>query len=60
MTKYLCWGSMGVSGLLLVLFVMDLVIQKPFDKLDQTVDIVGAICCAILGYLSWEAHRDMR
>ncbi len=60
MAKYLCWGSMGVSGLTLVLFLLDLIIKHPFGGLDRTVDVLGTLACGILGYLSWDAFRDLR
>lgn len=60
MEKYLCWGSLGTAGLLLVLFVLDLFLGIPFAGLNGTVDILGALACAIVAYLSWEALRDVR
>ena len=60
MGKYLCFGSMGVAGLMLVLFIADLTIGKPFSKIDSWVDILGAVASGIVGYLSWEAYRDLR
>jgi hypothetical protein len=60
MEKYLCWGSLGTAGTLLVLFVLDLVIKIPFNGLSRTVDILGILACGIVVYLSWEAYRDFR
>jgi hypothetical protein len=59
MAKYLCWGSLGTAGLLLVLFIADLVIQKPFSGLSPSVDILGVLACGIVGYVAWEATRDL-
>ena len=59
MAKYLCWGSMGTAGLLLVLFLADMIIGKPFSGLSITVDVLGALASGIVGYVSWEASRDL-
>ena len=60
MEKWLCWGSMGVSGLLLVLFVLDLLTGIPFGKISLAMDILGALACGIVLYLSWDAVKDLR
>jgi hypothetical protein len=59
MEKWLCWGSIGVAGLLLLLFVLDLVAGIPFQGISPTVNIMGIICCLILGYLGWNALQDL-
>ncbi len=58
MGKYLCWGSLGISGFMLLLFLADLVVKKPFSGIDPVVDILGVLASGIVGYLSWEASRD--
>jgi hypothetical protein len=60
MEKWMCWGSLGASGLLLVLFILDLLLQIPFGGLSGVVDIVSAVACAIVAYLSWDALSDLR
>ena len=59
MEKWLCWGSIGVAGLLLLLFLLDLFTGFPFYGISPAVDIMGAICCAVLVYLGWNALRDL-
>ena len=62
--KWLCWSSLGVAGLMFLLFLLDLFLSFPFggSKLAgmQTVDIFGVISSAVLIYLSWNALRDLR
>jgi hypothetical protein len=60
MEKWLCWGSMGVAGLLLLLFILDLVLKIPFAGISPTVDIFGIIASALVFYLAWDAFRDLR
>jgi hypothetical protein len=43
MEKYLCWGSMGAAGLLLLLFLLDLILKIPFNGISSTVDIFGIL-----------------
>jgi hypothetical protein len=60
MEKWLCWGAMGVAGVLLVLFVLDLVMEIPFGRISVTVDVLGALAALLVAYLSWDAFRDLR
>ncbi len=61
MEKWLCWGAIGISGCLLILFILDLVTKSiPFGGLSLIVDILGALACGIVGFLGWDAFRDLR
>lgn len=60
MEKWLCWGSLGVSGVLLLLFLLDLVMKIPFGGLSIAVDVIALIACGLVIYLSWEALREVR
>jgi hypothetical protein len=60
MEKWMCWGALGVSGVVLVLFVLDLAMGFPFGKLSTVVDIFAIIACGLVGYVSWDALQDLR
>jgi hypothetical protein len=61
MEKWLCWGAMGIAGLLLILFILDLVTKSfPFGGLSTVVDILGAISCGLIAFLGWDAYKDLR
>jgi hypothetical protein len=60
MEKWLCWGTMGLSGLLLLLFLLDLVLRFPFGGLSRVVDILGVLSCGMVLYLGWDAFKDWR
>jgi hypothetical protein len=61
MEKRLCWASLAVAGLMLLLFLPDLIFKFPFGQgISRSVDIVVVISAVILGYLSWNALRDLR
>ena len=60
MEKWLCWGSMGVAGLLLLLFLLDLLVGFPFGGVSPLVNIFSLIASAIVLYLAWDAARDLQ
>jgi hypothetical protein len=60
MEKWLCWVAMGTAGGLLILFILDLVMQFPFRGLNTVVNILGILACALVGYLGWDAYKDLR
>ena len=60
MDKWLCWGSMGVAGLLLLLFLLDLILRIPFGRVSLVVDIFGILASGIVLFLAIDAFRDLR
>src|SRR5919204_3142147 len=60
MEKWLCWGSMGVAGLLLLLFLLDMVVKFPFGGVNKVVDVFGILASALVLYLAYDAFRDLR
>jgi hypothetical protein len=67
MEKWFCLGGMGLAGLFLILFLLDLIIGIPFSSTSPTgknpyflVDLFGLLSSAILGYLGYNAYRDLR
>ena len=56
----MCWGSLSVAGILLLLFIMDIITKFPFGGLSTTVDILGILAAVILLYLSFETLRELR
>jgi hypothetical protein len=60
MEKWLCWGSLGISGTLLLLFLLDLIVKIPFGGVSWFVNVIGMIGCGLVGYLAWDAFRELR
>ena len=60
MEKWLCWISMGVAGLLLLLFLLDLFLKFPFSQISWFVDVLGVLASGIVLYLAWDAYQDLR
>lgn len=59
MEKILCFGSMGIAGLLLLLFILDLAVGIPFGGSSKVVDIFGILVSAMVLYLAYDAFRDL-
>jgi hypothetical protein len=60
MEKWLCVGSMGVAGLLLLLFLLDLLTGFPFGKVSFLADVLGILASGLVLYLGYDAFRDLR
>ena len=60
MEKWLCWGSMGLAGVLLILFVLDMIIGLPFGGIGWLVDGLGVAACGLVAYLGWESYKELR
>jgi hypothetical protein len=60
MEKWMCWSALGASGVVLVLFLLDVILGFPFGGISKTVDVLAIIACAMVAYVSWDALRDLR
>lgn len=67
MEKWMCLGSIGVAAIMLLIFILDLVAGIPFsngtpgfESPFMLVDIGGIIGAGVLGYLGWNAWRDVK
>ena len=64
MEKGLCWASLVVAGIMLLLFILDVIFGFPFGGSAlsgmQLVDIFGIVASGILVYLSFNALKDVR
>jgi hypothetical protein len=60
MEKWMCWSGLGISGVVFLLFLLDLFLQFPFGRLSVTVDIFAIIACGLVAYVSWDALQDQR
>jgi hypothetical protein len=60
MEKWLCWGSLGVAGILLLLFLLDMIFGIPFGGISWIVNIIGVFACGLTAYLAWESFKELR
>ncbi len=61
MEKYMCYGALGVAGLMLLLFVLDLAAGFPFGGGSFMVaDIFGILASGVVGYLGYSAMKELK
>src|SRR5262245_20891989 len=62
MDKKLCIGSLVVAGIMLVLFLIDLLAGVPFGGSGPFtfIDILGIIASGVLLYIAFNAYREVR
>ena len=61
MEKYMCYGALGVAGVMALLFLLDLVAEFPFGGgAFMVADIFGLLASAIVAYLGYNALRDVK
>jgi hypothetical protein len=61
-SKKMVVAAMICAGVVAIAAISDLAIGIPFAGRGQTMlfDIVMVVCAAIVGYLSWDAYKDLR
>jgi hypothetical protein len=60
MEKWMSLGALGVSGLLLVLFLLDAILGFPFGGLSFFVDVLAVLSAGIVGFLAWESFQEFK
>ncbi len=67
MPKLLCLTGLVVSGLIALIFLMDLVFGlagmsalAPFKKMNLMLDITMLVSSIVLGVLSWFSFKELK
>ncbi|MGL6076151.1 MAG: hypothetical protein ACRC8S_18485 [Fimbriiglobus sp.] len=65
MEKYMCYGALGVAGLMGLLFLVDLVAGFPFGGginggPFMLPDIFGILASGVVGYLGFLAMKELK
>lgn len=64
MQKGLCYGALGVAALMLLVFLLDLFTGAVFGTKGgnpfTTLDVFGVLASGIVGYLAFNASRDLK
>ena len=61
MEKGLCYGALGVAALMLVVFLLDLVAGFPFGGSPfMLLDVLGILSAGVVGYLAFNASKDLK
>jgi len=58
MPKVLCLTGMVIAILILVLFLLDLAVKFPFQRISSMMDITFVLCAIGLGFISWTTLRE--
>ena len=60
-SKKMVLAAMICAGVVGVFAITDLVIGVPFaGSVTRTFDIIMIVCAGIVGYLSYDAYKDLR
>lgn len=61
MSKKMVIGSMVVAGVVALAALADLIVGVPFSGSGhtKTMDILFIVAALIVGYLGWDAYRDL-
>lgn len=59
--KKMVIGSVIVAGIVALLALTDLILGIPFSGSEHTklMDILFIVAAAIVGYLGWEAYKEL-
>jgi hypothetical protein len=60
MEKWMCLGTMALSGLAVIAFALDLFLKIPFGGISPTVDILTIAGAGLTGFLGWDSYREQR
>ena len=64
MEKWMCFAALGAAGLMLIVFLLDLIAGIPFGGSGSNpftiVDIFGILASIVVGYLAFNALRDVK
>jgi len=63
MEKGLTYGALGVAALMFLIFLLDMIAGIPFSGKEgafTTVDVLGMLASGVVGYLAWNASRDLK
>lgn len=51
--------SWSVSGLVAILALLDIFTESPFAG-QTTMDIMFLVCAALVGYMGYDAYKDLK
>ena len=61
MEKYMCYGALGVAGLMLLQFLLDIAAGFPFGGgAFMVADVFGILASGVVGYLGYSAMKELK
>ncbi len=57
-TKNMIFASFGVAGLVAAACLLDMATGIPFAR-QMVFDILFLLAAAVVGYLAWDAYKDL-
>ena len=58
--KLLCWMAMIVAGLVVLVFLVDLILGMPFGRASLVLDILFVLGAALVLWQGFEVNRELR
>lgn len=58
LSKNMVFGSFGVAGFVALLALLDIILEVPFGR-AMVMDILFILSAGIVGYLGWDAYKDL-
>ena len=65
MEKWMCFATLGVAAIMMLVFLLDLIVGIPFGGSSgsnpfQIFDIFGIFASLVVAYLGFNALRDVK
>jgi hypothetical protein len=61
MEKGMCYGTIAIAAIMLLVFMMDLIAGMPFGGGPfAVIDVFGVLASGIVGYLGVNALKDVK
>ena len=58
LSKNMIFASFGVAGFVAILALLDIILGVPFAG-SMVMDILFLLSAGIVGYLGWDAYKEM-
>jgi hypothetical protein len=59
-SKRMIVGSIAAAGVVALLAVLDLIMGIPFAGFSKLMDILFIVAAGLVGFLGWDAYKDLR
>ena len=60
MEKWMCWGAIAAGGLMLLLFILDIVASIPFSGASIVLDIFGILAAGAIIFIGADTLREFK